>query len=99
MAMLITTAPAPLLGRAAELARIRAALTAARTGMGHTVLVSGEPGIGKTRLVEELAAEARAQGTPVLWGRCAEDEGTPAYWPWMQVVRAATRVFDPHALH
>jgi predicted ATPase len=85
------TEPIPLLGRAVELARLRAALDAARAGTGSIVLVSGEAGIGKTRLIEELAAEARARGAPVLCGRCSEDEGAPAYWPWTQITRAAGR--------
>jgi MoxR-like ATPase len=51
------------------------------------VLISGEPGIGKTRLVEELAARANAAGARVLWATCWEDEGAPADWPWIQLLR------------
>jgi len=42
------------------------------------VLCAGEPGIGKTRLAQELAGLAAAQGTAVAWGRCVEVEGAPA---------------------
>jgi hypothetical protein len=73
-------------GRADELASLRASLEAARAGGGRVVLVSGDPGIGKTRLVEEaLAAVPRERA---LWGRCREGAGAPAYWPWIQALRA-----------
>ena len=58
----------------------------------------GEPGIGKTRASEELATYARVSGARVYWGRCREDEGAPAYWPWVQAVRAYARDADPVAL-
>ncbi|GAB2646486.1 ATP-binding protein [Kribbella swartbergensis] len=49
---------------------------------------TGEAGIGKTRLAQELAGLALAEGASVAWGRCAETEGAPAYWPWRQVLRS-----------
>ncbi|MGI8808827.1 MAG: ATP-binding protein [Acidimicrobiales bacterium] len=58
------------------------------TGSGRLVLCAGEPGIGKTRLVEELAGLALARGAAVVWGRCVEADGAPPYWPWRQVQRA-----------
>jgi eukaryotic-like serine/threonine-protein kinase len=78
----------PFVGREAELAALTADLEAAAGGRGGVVLVAGEPGIGKTRLAEELATQATARGALVLWGRCWEGEGAPAFWPWIQVVRA-----------
>ena len=60
----------------------------ARGGAGRLVLCAGEPGIGKTRLAQELAGLAPAEGAPVSWGWCAEAEGAPAFWPWRQVLRA-----------
>ena len=51
------------------------------------VLVSGEAGIGKTRLAEELVARASAAGAAVAWGANNEGEGAPAFWPWVQVLR------------
>ena len=62
------------------------------------VLLSGEPGIGKTRLAEEVAMRAAAAGADVLWGRCDETEGAPAFWPWIQVVRLLTARGDPAAV-
>jgi predicted ATPase len=88
----------PFVGREAELALITADLNAAVSGHGGVVLLAGEPGIGKTRLAEELAAQAAARGALVLWGRCWEGEGAPAFWPWVQVVRAYVQATDPAAL-
>ena len=76
-----------LVGRDAELAQLRAALDEARGGGSRLVLVSGEPGIGKTALVEALAAEAAEAGMPTVWGRCWEGGGAAPFWPWTQVVR------------
>src|SRR5213594_3819926 len=79
------------IGRHRELAELRAGLEEAVTGGGRFFLVVGEAGIGKTRLVEELAREATQRGGVVLWGRCWEGEGAPPYWPWVQVIRAHLR--------
>ncbi len=50
------------------------------------VMVFGEPGIGKTRLVAEAAALARAEGATVCFGTCYEREGRPPYVPWDEVL-------------
>jgi predicted ATPase len=88
----------PFVGRAGELAVLTADLDAAVAGRGGVVLLAGEPGIGKTRLAEEVAAQATARGALVLWGRCWEAEGAPAFWPWVQVVRAYVQASDAAAL-
>ena len=90
----------PFVGRAGELAALTADLDAAVGGRGGVVLVAGEPGIGKTRLAEELAARATVRGAVVLWGRCWEGAGAPSFWPWVQVVRGYVQVQagDPAAL-
>jgi DNA-binding SARP family transcriptional activator len=77
-----------LVGRAREMERLAAALDEALAGAGGMVFIAGEPGIGKTRLSEELAAHAHVRGARVLWGRCDQSDAAPAYWPWMQVIRA-----------
>ena len=88
----------PFVGREAELGALTVDLDAALAGRGGVVLVAGEPGIGKTRLAEELAVQASGRGVLVLWGRCWEGEGAPAFWPWVQVVRAYVQAADPTAL-
>ena len=52
------------------------------------MLVSGEPGIGKTRLAQEFAGIALAAGVGVAWGRCAGGVGQPPLWPWREVLRS-----------
>ncbi len=81
--------PGRLRGRAEEIGLLEARLAAALDGDARCVLCTGESGIGKTRLAEELAARATAGGVPVAWGRAVEDDGAPPYWPWRQVLRAA----------
>jgi DNA-binding SARP family transcriptional activator len=80
-----------LVGRHRELERFRRAVhgacDAVRPG-GGVVLVAGEPGIGKTRLAEEAAEEAAAEGMAVAWGRCSDIDGAPPLWPWAEILRA-----------
>jgi DNA-binding NarL/FixJ family response regulator len=85
----------PFVGREHELARLLAHLSAASRGDGTAVLLAGDPGIGKTRLAEELAEHARRRRARVLWGRCSEDEAAPAYWPWVQIIRGCVRERTP----
>lgn len=76
-----------LIGREHVRASLRAALDAARAGSGRTVLLSGEPGIGKSALLTWLIGQA-APDALVLRGFCWEGDGAPPYWPWTQVLRA-----------
>jgi DNA-binding CsgD family transcriptional regulator/tetratricopeptide (TPR) repeat protein len=72
-------------GRVRELAALEEALEAARGGLGATALISGDAGIGKSRLVAELAA--RAPGYAVLTGRCLDLVGTElAYQPFAEAL-------------
>ncbi|MDP1806950.1 MAG: AAA family ATPase, partial [Acidimicrobiales bacterium] len=64
------------------------ALARSQEQSGGFVLVAGEPGIGKTRLVHEAVSAAAARGRMVAWGRCEEGDGAPPFWPWVQVMRA-----------
>ena len=86
---MVTAGPADLfVGRAEELRQLDAARAAAAQGHGGLVVVVGDAGVGKTRLVTEFAARATAAGARVLWGRCREIPGSPPYWPWSQALGA-----------
>ena len=85
-------------GRQREMAELRAALDDAMSGRGRLVMLAGEPGIGKTRIAQELASHAESLGAQVLWGRCYEQEGVPPYWPWVQPIRSYVRRTDPEQL-
>jgi DNA-binding SARP family transcriptional activator len=85
-------------GRTRELDEIVAAFDDARSGTGRLVLLTGEPGIGKSRLADELTAHAQARGATVVWGRCWEAGGAPAYWPWVQALRSYVRDQDTDSL-
>jgi DNA-binding SARP family transcriptional activator/tetratricopeptide (TPR) repeat protein len=85
-------------GRERELDELVEGLDQAFRGRGRLFLLVGEPGIGKSRLAEELSTRARARGARVLVGRCWEAGGAPAYWPWLQSLRAYVRESDPETL-
>ena len=78
----------PLLGRGRELDELMGAFEEARAGRGGLVLLTGEPGIGKTRLARTLGDQARSAGAVVALARGWDGGGAPSYWPWLQVVRA-----------
>ncbi len=82
-------AETPLVQRDAETDRLRGLLQEAAGGRGRLVVVLGEAGIGKTRLVAELAAEASRRGARVLVGRSYESEQILAFGPWVGALRAA----------
>jgi tetratricopeptide (TPR) repeat protein len=73
-------------GRLAERARLAELWGQACEGSLRLALISGEAGVGKTRLSTHLALEAHGQGATVLYGRCDEDLGVP-YQPWAQALR------------
>ena len=75
-------------GREAEFAQLAAGLDDALAGRGRLFFLVGEPGIGKSRLADELTRRARQRGVQILVGRCWEAGGAPAYWPWVQSLRS-----------
>ena len=78
----------PFVGRAEALSRLREAWARAVSRReGAVVLISGPPGIGKSRLTERATAELEAAGALALIGRAREGEGVPAFWPFAQVLR------------
>ncbi|MGI5447538.1 AAA family ATPase [Streptomyces sp. CA-243310] len=85
------TAPAPgglgrLVGRSAEMAALRRAVEPALGDGTAVVLLEGEPGAGKSRLLEEIARHAQGRGALVVRGHCHEGEGTPTMWPWVETL-------------
>jgi predicted ATPase/class 3 adenylate cyclase len=74
-------------GREEELDELKTALEEVMAGSGQFTLLVGEPGIGKTRLAEELAQQARSRGFRVFRGHCYETEGTPPYAPFVEILR------------
>ena len=84
----------PIVGRAGELAQMRAALVAASGGAGRLVLVGGEPGIGKTRLVSAVVDMAGDYDVPVAFGHAIDDAGMPPLWPWRRLGRAVPELVE-----
>ena len=85
-------------GRQAEMDQLKGALEDVLGGRGRLVTLVGEPGIGKTRISEELATYAGMRGAKVLWGRCYEGGGAPPYWPCVQAIRSYVRDIDADEL-
>jgi DNA-binding SARP family transcriptional activator len=79
----------PFVGREDDLATVRSAVDRACVGEGGAALVTGEPGIGKSRLLEEATRDCASRGVAVLCGRASEAGGAPAFWPWLQVLRSS----------
>ncbi|MFD0889140.1 ATP-binding protein, partial [Streptosporangium algeriense] len=84
-----TASSGVLIGRSAELSRLTALLHAASEGLAGVALVGGDAGIGKTRLVTELAEQARRDGFAVLVGQCAELGDALPYLPLADALRGA----------
>ena len=79
----------PFIGREEERADLRRHLEEALAGRGSLVLIGGEPGVGKTRLAEELSWEADQRGARVLAGYCSQMEGGLPYMPWVGILEQA----------
>ena len=71
-----------LVGREAVLGVAEAALAEMLSGAGQLLLVTGEPGIGKSALLAEVARRGAHRGARVLRGVCWRGDGAPPYWPW-----------------
>ena len=84
-----------LYGRDSILVRARACIDAVFANDAKIALFTGEPGIGKSRLLEQIAAEAAQRGAQLAVGRAWAVGGAPAYWPWVQVFRALSMNEDP----
>ena len=85
-----------LVGRTDELAALHRAVLASMTGHGGVVVVEGEPGAGKTALIDEAGRRAAgAAELRVLWGRCVDDPAAPSMWPWVQILGTVLPQLDP----
>jgi tetratricopeptide (TPR) repeat protein len=84
----VQDSPRAFVGRSQVLAALRAAVDAATGGVPQLVLLTGEPGIGKTALAGQATAHAAASGARIAWGAGWDGDGVPAFWPWRQVLRA-----------
>ena len=88
----------PLVGRETEIDRLREALNQAWEGHGQVAVLIGEAGVGKSRLLAELAAEAVARGGRVLVGRCYEAEQILPFAAWVDALRAGRVDADKNVL-
>lgn len=85
----------PFVSRAEEKAELSAAIDQAESGSGSLIMISGEPGVGKTRLVQEAAGYAGERGFLCLTGRCYEMEGAAAYLPFIELLEQAHDKISP----
>jgi DNA-binding SARP family transcriptional activator len=95
-----TTDLSPLaVGRGPESSVLLDAWQAARDGTGRIVVLTGEPGTGKSHLADALVHRVRQDpGALVVLGRCAETDGAPPFWPWVQVIRQLAQELGPDRL-
>jgi len=91
VAMLDALARGRLVARGPELAEARELWRRAQEGRGHCILLSGEPGSGKTRLAREVIVQATLDGAVVLTGACYEYEATTPYLPFVEAFRRWVR--------
>ncbi|MCP4536399.1 MAG: tetratricopeptide repeat protein [Chloroflexi bacterium] len=80
-------------GREAEMKDLREVWEQVRSGSGRMALVSGEGGVGKTRLVEEFVVQAELSGAWIARGQCVES-GSSAYRPWREILRVLMRYVE-----
>lgn len=85
----------PFVAREDERAQLSGYLELLQRGKGALVTISGEPGVGKTRLAEELLEEARGRDFRTLTGRCYEMDSPPPYLPFVQLLEQGARDVEP----
>ena len=87
-----------LVGRQREAALLWSRFETAISGRCGIVCVTGEPGIGKTHLLEEMAARAARTGAVVLWGGSSAAEGMPPYLPFLEALGGYIQATAPDRL-
>jgi DNA-binding CsgD family transcriptional regulator len=90
----ITGSDSPFVGRAAELDALGRSMSGARSGTGRIIAVAGDAGVGKSRLLAEVAAAASARGHRVLWSQMLEEPGARPYFPWLLALRSCFQQSD-----
>lgn len=78
----------PLLGREPEMQKLAEMIARTKSGQGGLVIIGGEPGVGKTRLAEEVVIRAHTAGVPVLYGAAYEQEGHLPYGLFVEAIRS-----------
>ena len=91
----VSLAPWQLAGRDVDLAELRAVLDRAGSGRASFATLVGGAGIGKSRLVEELAHDAVGRGWRFVVGQCSQDDSAPPLWPWVSVLDSLEVPFAP----
>ncbi len=88
-----------MVGRERDLASLLSGLDNAASRRGRLFLISGEPGVGKTRLADEVAAAADAKRMAILVGHCSEHDEAVAYLPFVEVLENfVDRAMNPESL-
>ena len=82
----------PLVGRKREVDELGTILERAANGTGSLVMISGELGVGKSRLADELVFTARERGFLTMVGQCYEEEGAPPFAPWAEHLEYTARI-------
>ena len=85
----------PLVGRELPLRQLIRALDEAAAGIGRLVLISGEPGVGKSSIASAVLAEAERRGDRTATGVCWDGAGAPGLWPWVQALRTLRSAVGP----
>ena len=85
-------------GRHREITALKSSLDLAFSGRAQIAILAGDPGVGKTRIAQELASIANARNADVFWGHCYEGEGAPPYWPWLQIFRSHIDQWDAESI-
>ncbi|MCP2266065.1 BTAD domain-containing putative transcriptional regulator [Promicromonospora thailandica] len=84
-----------IVGRSGEISVLRQVMEPVFAGSSALVLVEGEPGVGKTRLLTEVSGEAERRGALTVWGECLDGAGAPTMWPWTQALGAILDALPP----
>jgi tetratricopeptide (TPR) repeat protein/predicted Ser/Thr protein kinase len=97
-ALLEQLARGRMIGRRSELKRLRQIWARTQQGQGHMALISGEPGIGKTRICKEMIVSAQMAGAVIMHGGCYEYEAATPYLPFVEALREWVHLQSPEKI-